>query len=126
MFRSAPVPRPRTGRARFEPTPLARVQHLRCEAVFRYAVILITPNVGLAIFAAIRCRRAANARRSAISSRDGVFNFLDRGHDFPIQNKRARRRADLWMILFHGREIWRKNLVDDFSIRAILVGRTFF
>src|SRR5271170_5798318 len=73
-----------------------------------------------------RRRRAANARRSAISSGDGVFNFLDRVHDFPIQNKRARRRADLWMILFHAREIRRENIADGFSIRAPLIGSAFF
>ena len=87
----------------------------------------ITQNVGLSIFAAISAAVGPQMREAdADSSGDGVFDFLDRGHDFTIQNKRARRRADLWMILFHGREIWRKNLVDDFSIRAILVGRTFF
>ena len=87
----------------------------------------ITQNVGLSIFAAISAAVGPQMREAdADSSGDGVFDFLDRGHDFTIQNKRARRRADLWMILFHGREIWRKNLVDGFSIRAILVGRTFF
>src|ERR1700675_426792 len=88
--------------------------------------LAIFPNVHL-IFAAISAAVGPQLREAgAVSSGDGVFDFLDRGHDFTIQNKRARRRADLWMILFHGREIWRKNLVDDFSIRAILVVRTFF
>ena len=87
----------------------------------------ITQNVGLSIFAAISAAVGPQMREAnADSSGNGVFDFLDRGHDFTIQNKRARRRADLWMILFHGREIWRQNLADDFSIRAILVRRTFF
>ena len=84
-------------------------------------------TLGLSIFAAISADVGPQMREAnADSPGNGVFDFLDRGHDFTIQNKRARRRADLWMILFHGREIWRQNLADDFSIRAILVRRTFF
>ena len=91
-------------------------------AVFRHHA-----ERGIVIFAVISAAVGPQMREAgAVSSGDGVFDFLDRGHDFTIHNKRARRRADLWMILFHGREIWRKNLADDFSIRAILVGRTFF
>ena len=81
----------------------------------------ITQNVGLSIFAAISAAVGRQMRGAdADSSRDCVFDFLDCSHDFTIQNKRARRRADLWMILFHGREIWRRISLMTFRSAQFL------